>query len=380
MHNGKYLPTILYLDCFSTSHTLASPIWHRLSSNNSCQSSSPIGSNMFPISPGFPWPWTTNPQRLHFFFLLPASSISWKKPPRLRSTLAITEYKLCTANKTTLFSTVQNMIMVFVDKVLPSCLQCHNCPLLSRVFQSHLAALHLFSLLLPGSFLFLFVFFFLLCMPIINFLLGPALCDPWVFLGAPLGIPIAPGLLINGFSSPATNSFNGIYCYQVQDSISKCSNPGSPWMTLEWFHGVSCSAVCRPSVCQMSSTKTIWISVTVELRTFEDHCLGRSLGSAGFCAMKAVVILMQPCKSQQLTKNIACNWHCFNLCLACQAVLGAGGLASSTDVACIVLGTFDGDTASVLQICNSKNTNIPQQSPNISPINGTHTRLQYTSQ
>ena len=55
-------------------------------------------------------------QRLHFFFLLPASSISWKKPPRLRSTLAITEYKLCTANKTTLFSTMQNMIMVLQTK------------------------------------------------------------------------------------------------------------------------------------------------------------------------------------------------------------------------------------------------------------------------
>lgn len=56
---------------------------------------------MFPISSGFPLPWTTNPQRLNFFSLFSlASSSSWKKTPKVRSTLAIPEWKHCTANKT----------------------------------------------------------------------------------------------------------------------------------------------------------------------------------------------------------------------------------------------------------------------------------------
>ena len=56
---------------------------------------------MFPISSGFPLPWTTNPQILNFFSLFSlASSSSWKKTPKVRSTLAIPEWKHCTANKT----------------------------------------------------------------------------------------------------------------------------------------------------------------------------------------------------------------------------------------------------------------------------------------
>lgn len=145
----------------------------------------------------------------------------------------------------------------FVDKVLSSCLQCHNCPLLSRVSQGHLAALHLFSLPLLGPVFFLFVFFSFLCMPIINFLLGPTLCDPWVFLGALLGHSWA-------FHLPQVSSSRGCpvlqptasvesSCHQVQDSISKCSKgcQSSPWSTLWGFHGASCSAVFRPDVWQI---------------------------------------------------------------------------------------------------------------------------------
>ena len=169
---------------------------------------------MFPISSGFPLPWTTNPQILNFFSLFSlASSSSWKKTPKVRSTLAIPEWKHCTANKTNNHPRMSILHHAKHDTGFcrQSAVFMSPVPQLSIAQQGLLRPFGCAPSLQPSSpwtFFFLFVSFSFLCMPIINFLLGPTLFDPRVFLGALLGLPLAPGLLIEGLPSPATNSLN----------------------------------------------------------------------------------------------------------------------------------------------------------------------------
>ena len=220
------------MDSLASVHpNLAAPILHKLPNSYSLQYLSPLASLQY-VSNQLWLPCNKNhqPPEAQLFFPLVCKFQVMEEVSKAALYLSNPRMEMLHCKQTP-SSSCPNYIMpgmaeAFVDKVLSSCLQCHKCPMLSRVFQGHLAALHLFSLLLLGPFLFLFVFFSFLCMPIINFLLGPALCDPWVFLGAPLGIPSPPALLIDGFSSPATNILKGIYAI-------RCSTPKLPEQSLE---------------------------------------------------------------------------------------------------------------------------------------------------
>ena len=214
---------------------------------------------MFPISSGFPLPWTTNPQRLNFFSLFSlASSSSWKKTPKARSTLAIPEWKHCTANKTNNHPRMSILHHAKHDTGFcrQSAVFMSPVPQLSIAQQGLLRPFGCAPSLQPSSpwtfFFSLFLSLFFACQSSIS-----CWVQPFVIHGSSLGHSWA-------FHLPQVSSSRGCpvlqptasiesSCHQVQDSISKCSKgcQSSPWSTLWGFHGASCSAVFRPDVWQI---------------------------------------------------------------------------------------------------------------------------------